>query len=366
MKQRKQERIATGYMLPLPDSRIGARAVLAALVLMLCIMTGCAGRTDYLHEANNLIENGSYPEAIEKLDSAEKSGENSRLVHRSRGIAYMGLSDYERAVEEFAMALYESDGYVQDFDLDTSYYMAVAQYRSGDIKGANDTYSYIISLFPDEYQAYYFRGRVYLAMQDIDNAKSDFDKAVKLSPQDPDMYIQIFEAMSEAGLSEDGQKYLKNAMELNTKLSDYQKGRLYYCMGEYEKAKQSLEAAVKQKGDSKATLYLGQTYEALGDTNYAASLYRTYLESDPGNAVVLNQLGICLLSVGDYSAALDAFNKGIEIGDPSVDQSLRFNQVTAYEDLGDFDKAKNLMNEYLERYPGDEAALRENEFLKTR
>ena len=32
----------------------------------------------------------------------------------------------------------------------------------------------------------------------------------------------------------------------------------------------------------------------------------------------------------------------------------------------DFDKAKNLMNEYLERYPGDEAALRENEFLKTR
>ncbi len=333
---------------------------------MLIVMTACAAKTDYLHEANTLIENGSYNEAIEKLDAAEKSGENERLVHRSKGIAYMGLSDYGSAVGEFTEALRKSNGYVQSMDIDMSYYMAVAQYRLGDIEGANSTYSAIIALYPNERDAYYLRGRTYLAMQDVDNAKSDFDKAVKLSPNDPDLYIQIFEAMSEAGLGEDGQKYLKNAMELNTKLSSYQKGRLYFCMGDYEQAKQNLEQAIKEKGDSEAILYLGRTYEALGDMNYAASLYRAYLETDPGNAMVLNQLGICLMNLSDYSAALDAFNKGVEIGDQSMDQSLRFNQITAYEHLGDFERAKNLMRDYLERYPDDEAAIRENEFLATR
>lgn len=367
-KPRKQVRTATGYMLP-TDRVTGIAAkshILAVLIMAVMMLSGCGDKTEYVLQASSLIESGEYDKAIEILDAAEKSGEDMRLVHRTRGIARMGLSDYEAAEKEFIDSLSSNGGFVKDMDVDTSYYLAISQYRMGDIREANETYSAILALYPKESDAFYLRGRTYLALQDTDNAKSDFDKAIRLSPDDPDLYIQIYEALSEAGLGDDGQRYLKNAMELNTKLSYFQKGRLYYCMGEYEKAKESLELAVNEGNDSQATLYLGRTYEALGDMNYAASLYRTYLETDPGNAQVLNQLGLCLMSLEDYAAALDAFNKGLETGDPAMDQSLRFNQITAYEYMGGFEKAKALMLEYLERYPADQEAVRENEFLSTR
>ena len=72
------------------------------------------------------------------------------------------------------------------------------------------------------------------------------------------------------------------------------------------------------------------------------------------------------MDLSDYSGALDAFSKGIDIGDPGMDQSLRFNQITAYEYLGDFGRAKTMMQDYLEAYPADEEAIRENQFLATR
>ncbi|HBB60056.1 MAG TPA: hypothetical protein DIS68_04580 [Lachnospiraceae bacterium] len=359
-RQKKQARTATGYMVH--PNRKAAAVILAAAMLI----TACGSGREYTDQADALIENGEYAKALETLDVAENSGEDMRLVHRSRGIADMGLSDYEAAETEFVQSLSSNKGYVREMDLDTSYYLAISQYRLGKVKDANATYSAILALYPKESDAYYLRGRTYLALQDNDNAKSDFDKAIRISPDDPDLYIQIYEALSEAGLSDDGQRYLKNAMELNTKLSYFQKGRLYYCMEEYDKAKQSLEAAVTEGGDSQASLYLGRTYEALGDMNYAASLYREYLETDPGNAQVLNQLGLCLMNLEDYPAALDAFSKGLETGDPAMDQSLRFNQVAAYEYMGDFTKARNLMEDYMEKYPDDQEAQRENEFLSTR
>ncbi|HAL31683.1 MAG TPA: hypothetical protein DCP46_01850 [Lachnospiraceae bacterium] len=359
-RQKKQARTATGYMVH-PNRRAAAVIFAAAMLI-----TACGSGREYTDQADALIENGEYAKALETLDVAENSGEDMRLVHRSRGIADMGLSDYEAAETEFVQSLSSNKGYVREMDLDTSYYLAISQYRLGKVKDANATYSAILALYPKESDAYYLRGRTYLALQDNDNAKSDFDKAIRISPDDPDLYIQIYEALSEAGLSDDGQRYLKNAMELNTKLSYFQKGRLYYCMEEYDKAKQSLEAAVTEGGDSQASLYLGRTYEALGDMNYAASLYREYLETDPGNAQVLNQLGLCLMNLEDYPAALDAFSKGLETGDPAMDQSLRFNQVAAYEYMGDFTKARNLMEDYMEKYPDDQEAQRENEFLSTR
>ena len=42
------------------------------------------------------------------------------------------------------------------------------------------------------------------------------------------------------------------------------------------------------------------------------------------------------------------------------------NEVAVYEKQGDFEKAKEVMAQYIEVCPNDEAAMREYEFLKTR
>ena len=47
-------------------------------------------------------------------------------------------------------------------------------------------------------------------------------------------------------------------------------------------------------------------------------------------------------------------------------QSLLFNEIAAYEYLGDFAQAKVLINKYLTMYPDDAQAQREAGFLATR
>ena len=69
---------------------------------------------------------------------------------------------------------------------------------------------------------------------------------------------------------------------------------------------------------------------------------------------------------GDYEAALAAFQAGMNVEGNTVTQSLKFNEIVAYEYLGQYDKAKLAMEQYLALYPDDEKAQREAVFLKTR
>ena len=68
----------------------------------------------------------------------------------------------------------------------------------------------------------------------------------------------------------------------------------------------------------------------------------------------------------DYEGALAAFENGLAAENPSCRQSLMYNQIITYEFLNDYAKAAELMGVYLELYPGDETAVRENIFLSTR
>lgn len=72
------------------------------------------------------------------------------------------------------------------------------------------------------------------------------------------------------------------------------------------------------------------------------------------------------MQMEDYEAALTAFQEGMKVENCPCMQSLRFNEIVAYEYLGEFEKAKVLMESYLLTYPDDEEAKREQEFLKTR
>ena len=119
-------------------------------------------------------------------------------------------------------------------------------------------------------------------------------------------------------------------------------------------------------GSAEAYLYLGRAYEATGDYNYASSVYNSYLAKDTSNAEIYNQLGLCEIAKGDYEKALTAFQAGMNAENNGIQQTLSYNEIVAYEYLGDFQKATVLMESYLQNYPDDAKAQREYGFLSTR
>ena len=366
MWQRKPERTATGSMKR--DDKMMKKAFIFGLISACLMFTACGFSKSHenIDLAVTAVLNGEYENAMDFLEKAGEKGENKEDLHRVRGIALMELARYDEATEEFLESLSYNKGYVKSQDKDTSYYLAVAQYRNGCFSDAKDTYSAIIGLYPEESDAFLQRGKTELRLNETDNAIADFNRAVRIDKDDPDLYIEIYECLNSAGMKDEGNKYLKDAMEISTKLTSLQKGKLYYCQGEYEQAKNALESARNEGAKGGVTLYLGRTYEALGDTNYAASLYRTYLEENPTDIEICNQLGLCCLEMGDYEGALSSFEQGLSVPDNEYEQTLKYNRIVAYEYLANFEQAKVLMKEYLKEYPADEAAIRENGFLNTR
>ena len=339
----------------------------AGLISLMMVLGGCnfQKKTENISLAFQSITDLQYEEALNLFAKAEEAGEELKTIARGKGIAYLGLAKYQEAVEQFIHTLSYSNEFVDDFDFDTSYYLATAYFKNGQMKEAENVYSSILAL-REEREAHFLRGLTFLEQGEIEKAKADFDLALQKNKTDYDMRINICQAFAEKGLEEDGKAYLQEALgSTEKKISDYDKGRLSYYLGDYENARNYLEASKNEK-DAQTVLLLGQTYEKLGDYNYAASVYSNFLTKNSDNVIILNRLGMCKLQSGDAAGARDYFEKALALEDSSMTQVLKFNQIVAYEYLGEFDQANILIKDYLSIYPDDQEALREFEFLQSR
>lgn len=207
------------------------------------MLTGCGSDTTKITEGMQLVETLDYQGALNAFDEAEAQKEDSRLIARGRGIASMGLTEYDQAVEYFTQALELSDGWVQNVDYDMNYYLAAAYTKNGQPAEAKKVYDAILGLKPEEKDAYFLRGSAELELGDYESAKADFDQAISMDPKNYDRLIEIYEALAAHGYREVGQEYLQNVLDTAKQLDAYDSGRIYYYLGEYQKAYLALDEA---------------------------------------------------------------------------------------------------------------------------
>lgn len=339
-------------------------------ILGLALMfTGCSGenktKEDNITLGMTAIQETAYDTAAEYFNQSIQEGKDLELAYRGLGMTYMNQGEFEAAKEAFICALQNASFGVDKLEVDISCYLASAYYKLGDYANALETYNNVLAVDKKNSDIHYLRGMVYLETGNTEAAVSDFDRSIALDNKNQDRYINIYEALSDHEQKEKGRTYLEQAQSLLTDKDNYEKGRILYYLEDYNGAIGQLEA-LSEAGDNRATLYLGKSYEALGDMNYAASLYESYITTDDTNGEVYNQLGLCKLAMGEYETALTYFQKGIETKDNEVMQELLFNEATAYEYVSDFSTAKTKFSEYLTKYPNDAQAVREYEFLKSR
>lgn len=337
-------------------------------VLLATVFSGCGSRgISAVAEGMQYIEAMDYNAAMASFTTALENGEDERLIARGMGIASMGLTDYEAAIEYFLTCLALSNGMVEEMDYDVNYYLAAAYQKTERYSEAEKVYDAILALRPGETDAYYLRGNARLSQGQYQTAKEDFDKVIELEPANFNRLIRVYEVLTAEGYKQMGQEYLETALaERSDKMTAYDRGRIYYYLGSYEQAQVLLEQA-KDSGDADSYLYLGMAYEATGDYNYAiTNVYTNYLSRGEGNAELYNQLGLCYLKQGEYALALESFQNAMQMEENSMMQVLRFNEIVAYEYLGEYTQAAVLLDNYLKTYPDDEEARREYNFLSTR
>ena len=341
-------------------------SLICFLILVSICLIGCGEKqVSYVDTGMEQIQNLDYDGALGSFDQAENAGESERLILRGRGIAYLAKADYSASIDCFTQALEASSGIPENMDYDINYYLATAYYKSGQVDQAIQVYNAILALRPKEESAYYLRGCAFLAKNDSKSALEDFEQAIALDEKDYEQIIRIYQVLSQNGYAAAGQEILTRIVDERTDIDDYDRGRLCYCTGDYPQAKEALEKA-NMTPSAGTALYLGKTYEAMGDYNYAIDTYRTYLDTDSEQPVLYNQMGLCQMKMEKYDDALASFQNAMNMEGTEIMQTLKFNEIVAYEHIGDFQTAATLMNAYLKTYPDDAQAAREYEFLKTR
>ena len=342
--------------------------VITAFIGCSIALAGCGLNkelTNYKQGIEELkLEN--YSDAIVSLRSAEASEKNFRQIYRAEGLAYLGLGQYEEAKEAFKHALEQSNGLVKRIDYDINFYMAVAEYKSGCLEDAVNTYSAILAVDKNNYDAYYLRGKVNLDLGRIEEAKADFDQAILIKKENPQLYINIYKDLIEHDLESDAKTYINSGMANVSKPTSYELGILNYYLGDYTQARNYFEESSETKKTEEGIIYLGKTYEALNDISYTAALYEEFANNNKTCAMVYNKLGLLKASTKDYEGALAAFEAGLNSEGASCRQPLMYNRIVANEFLGNFSVAKSQMQEYLNLYPDDKSAVRENVFLSSR
>lgn len=336
------------------------------LLAVAMVFTACGNqqRENY-KEAELNLENGHYEEALEQFQQAVSDDIKVMESWRGQGIALLKLNRYQEAIQAFETALAQEKG-GKGIRRDIWLYKATTEYKNGDPQTALASAQAAADLDGDE-SCYLLMGKLYLELAKYEDAEAAFEQVLD-GDKSYESYVDIYQIYVQKDMSADGEAYLREALKLEGKEKEdyYQRGRIYFFMGDTDSAEKELLEAVNRKYPD-AVLFLGKIYLSDGDTGNAREMYQQYMEMQEENqARGYNGLALCDIAEGNYTSALEQIQKGLEIAEKSDVQELLYNEVVAYEKMLDFHTAKTKMASYMELYPDDVDAQKENQFLQYR
>lgn len=329
----------------------------------------------YIHLGMAYVEQKSYDEALGYFNQAESCAENDdqkALLNRGRGIACLYQGDYQTAIKWFGDALNISSQ-SNDIRIDTLYYKAEAEQKSGDYQAAVQSYGQIIDL-KDDAGTRMLRGMAYMQLQDYASAEKDLYAAIKQSRKSYAVYRTLYSALEAQGKDDEAKQVLNDALQLSGSSGEdyYNRGMIYVDLQDYTNATDMLNKSY-DKGYKAALLGLGEVSYTQQDYDTALTYYGKYFDEVDISSVdaslaakAYNQYAAVLLAKGEYEKAAQACESGLTYNDRESDAALSFNLIVSYEHLEQWEDAYNTAKTYVSKYPEDTKGQKEYQFLESR
>lgn len=200
----------------------------------------------YWEKGTGFAENKLYSDAVQSFTQAIRTNkgeiaiEDVARIFNSRGIAYQGLNEPDKAIDDFSSAL-ELDDENPEFPLNrANAFLGRKQYER-----AQDDFSRVIALSPRNAAAYAGRARANREAGATDRAIADYRKLLELEPRNVSALYGI-------GLAYKNKRHDEKAIEVFNELlkidprytaASYQNAGLYSRAGKIDSACVWLEEA---------------------------------------------------------------------------------------------------------------------------
>jgi Flp pilus assembly protein TadD/peroxiredoxin len=240
----------------------------------------------------------------------------------------------------------------------------VAMFQRGYLEQAAASFQQVIAAKPQEPEAYYNLGTLYLRRNSFSDARRYLEQAVKLRSNYPEAWNNLGMVAVQEGYGDEAVRNFQRSLLLRpsyvTALLNL--GNVYRRQGTLEEAEKLLSRALEIESDNPETNYsLGMLYARQDQLQRAAQYLERAVSLRPGYPDALNNLGVLFVREEHYSEARERFEACIRMA-PNFDQAY-LNLARLYVLLKDKEKAREVLLALLHQQPQHKLAQQALEML---
>lgn len=295
---------------------------------------------DYLKKA---IE--ADPENQDFRDEFDRLNELNTLM--SKGSRAMKNRELDEAYDTFALALEKYPNFAE-----AAYSMGLAKFRQKDFFAAVKHFREALKLYPYHEKArvaiktvgkkFFNDGNTAYRRGDLDGAMSSFEKALEIDSTFYQAHYQIGVIQSKLGNKPDAVDHYQKALDINPK---FYKG--WFALGLAKSAQNDIEGALAAlnsavdiyPGYEKAYGAMGDIYIQQNDYDKARQVLSVAAQVSPAYAKGWATLGLLDVKQEKWENAVSNLTMASDLN--GKDAMVWFNLATAYNHLGECEKAKN-------------------------
>ncbi|HEU5235027.1 MAG TPA: tetratricopeptide repeat protein [Terriglobales bacterium] len=241
----------------------------------------------------------------------------------------------------------------------------VALFQRGYLDEAVESFKQVIAAKPQEPEAYYNLGTLYLRKNDFDQARQYLEQTVKLRPTHAEAWNNLGMLAAQTGQTEEGVRDFQQSLSIkpNYATALLNLGNLYRRARNFSEAEDLLGRALEAEPDNPEANYnLGMVYAQQNQFPKASEYFERALALRPDYPDALNNLGVLLVRQGHYAEAQEKFASCIRVA-PNLDQGY-LNLARLYAVMNDKEKARSVLQDLLQRQPENKIAQQSLEMLK--
>lgn len=241
----------------------------------------------------------------------------------------------------------------------------VALFQFGYLEQAAASFQQAIVDKPEDPEAHYNLGTLYLRRNALPDARLSLERAVQLRANYPEAWNNLGMLAAQEGHSDEAIRNFQQALALRP---DYaialiNLGNFYRRQGNVEQAERMLSHALQVEPENAEANYgMGMTYSRLDQLQLAVDYLERSVKSRPDYLEALNNLGILLVRQQRYSEAEQKFQTCI-LKAPDFDQAY-LNLARLYVLSDDKERARGALRALLRLQPQHKMAQQALEMLQ--
>ena len=211
---------------------------------------------------------------------------------------------------------------------------------------------------PDNSEALYGLGSIYLQQNKAGDARAIFERVIKLPQRYPGTLPNAWNNLgllsAREGHTDEAIQQFQQALQLDPDhfIALENLGNAYRQARRWDEAKTTLQHALQLQPDSAEANYaMGMVYAQTDDTNRAYEYLQKAVTEKPAYPEALNNIGVLYLRKNQPADAEASFKEAIRVA-PAFQQSY-FNLARLYAIEGNNAAARQVLTDLLQQHPGD-------------